>query len=275
MNKKKCRAGILLSFLSLFVASGARAVSVDFTTLDMNFDADGNTLSFDAGGVQAKVRGYHVEVTSGHPGGKIYGPFSTATAIDAPSWLYPYFGRITNKLDGSLSGLMLLSSQNLGQTDIDLGSAVGSPGFDNRSFQSNDIPTFQFALFEFSAPVSVSEVVMGNVSNNPHPFWVAGGNGAPDLGANFLAAFNGYEFRNMAHPDTQFAPIQGVRYLAIGAPPSRYEGMSDTTFGPLTVVGDSQFYIDGLDFTPVPLPAAVWLFGAGLLGLGFAGRARP
>ncbi len=274
MNKKQCRAGILLSFLSLFVASGARAVSVDFTTLDMNLDADGKTLSFDVDGVQAKVRGYHVEVTSGHPGGKIYGPFSTATANETNSWIYPYFGRITNKLKGSLSGLMLLSQQDLRQTDVDKGSGVGSPGFDNRSYQSNDIPTFQFALFEFSVPVSVSEAIMGTVTNYPHPFWVAGGASAPDLGTDFLSAFNGYEFRNVAHPDTQFAPIQGVRYLAIGAPPSRYEGMSDAAFGPLTVVGDSQFYIDGLDFTPVPLPGAVWLFGAGLLGLGFAGRAR-
>jgi len=33
-----------------------------------------------------------------------------------------------------------------------------------------------------------------------------------------------------------------------------------------------SFQVEQVDFTPVPLPAGVWLLGSGLLGLGLAGR---
>lgn len=260
----------------LFLAvSTPYAGMVDLTTIDMTADSDQDTLFFSANGVNGRVRGYHVEITDSHPNGRIYGPFSTTTALDTPSWIYPYFGRIVKKSDGSTTGLMLLSKETLGQTDIDTGSASIEPTFDNRSYQTSTIPTFQFALFEFDTPVDVSQAVIGPLGSGPHPIWVAGSAIAPNLAADFLSAFSGFEFRNVPHTPSHtmdFATLSGIRYLAIGAPPSQYEGLNDaTTFGPLNVVGDSHFYIDGLDITPVPLPPALWLFGSAVLLL-TAGR---
>ena len=268
-----------LCLLAMLATQAARAVPVDFTTLEMTPDSNLDTLLFSAGGVTGQVRGYHVEITDTSPGGKIYGPFSTATALDTPSWIYPYFGRVYKKSDATTTGLMLLSKENLGQTDFDSGSAVIAPGFDNRSYQTTDVPVFQFALFEFSAPVDVSRVVLGNAGNSPRPFWVAGSSKAPDIAAGFLDGFKNFEFRNITSlaewqvNDVAITPLNGIRYLAVGTPPSKYEGISTSTFGPLEVVGDSQFYLNGLDYTPVPLPAAFWLFGSGLLGL--LGLSRP
>jgi hypothetical protein len=44
-------------------------------------------------------------------------------------------------------------------------------------------------------------------------------------------------------------------------------------FGPVSTTGTSDAHFELVSFTAVPVPAAVWLFGSGLLGL--AGIARP
>ena len=282
MNRKTNKTAPCLAVLSVFIslmawATSAGAVVVDFTTLDMTAGPD--SLSFTAGGVNGVARGYHVEIDTGTNAGTIYGPFSTATATDSANFTVPYFGRTLNKSDGSLTGLGLLSLQNFGQTDSDKGGAVQQPGFDNRSLPaSNTTPSFQFALFSFDAPVDVSQVIPGAVSNFPDHMWIAGGSSAPDLNADFLTAFAGYTFINspdpLGPPVHNFSPLTGIRYLAIGAMP--YQGdLGAATYGPLdTVTASSQFYIDGINLTAVPLPPAAWLLASGLLAILGAGRRR-
>jgi len=277
MNKK----GFLLSTVLFFFVltswmTSATAVVVDFTTIDMTAGPD--SLSFSAGGVNGVVSGYHVEVDTGSGAGTIYGPFSTATAVEGTSFAWPYFGRTLNKLDGSLSGLGLLSLQDFGQTDLDKGAAVQQPGFDNRPLPAtNNTPTFQFALFSFDTPVDVSQVITGAISNLPDNLWIAGSTRAPDLNADFLTAFANYSFINspdpLAGPVHDFATLTGIRYLAIGVMPFQGD-LGATTYGPINAVTSSSgFYIDGINLTAVPLPAAVWLFISGLAGLwGFVGR---
>jgi hypothetical protein len=46
------------------------------------------------------------------------------------------------------------------------------------------------------------------------------------------------------------------------------------TLGGSDVSNEYQFYIGALEVTPVPLPAAVWLFGCGLFGLVAVARRR-
>jgi len=53
---------------------------------------------------------------------------------------------------------------------------------------------------------------------------------------------------------------------------TRFEFFNPNAGGGPTVSNNLQFYITSIDVTAVPVPAAVWLFGSGLLGL--AGIAR-
>lgn len=262
-------------FASLFITTTANAVVVDLQTVPMTISP--NSLTFNAGGVTVTAGGYHVEYDSSAGATTIYGPFTTATVNSTPSFLYPGFGRIEQigfpgQPNTVISGLALQANEDLGQTDRDATTGAFQVGLDNR-LGTGSLPSIQFALFSFSAPVNISQVIVDDNSNFGRAIWAAGGSAAPDLTQDFLSAFAGYSFRNS--PDDaadgffthSFTPLQGISYLAVGTPP---DPVLIGDLGPLVSYPTNAthgFFIEGLNLTQVPVPAAVWLFGSGLLGL--------
>ena len=261
MNNKSFLLILILLSAGL---STANAVVVDLKAVSMT--ADLTSWSFMADGVGVTAEGYHVEYDPADGSTTIYGPFSTAIAGSNVNWTRPYFGRTLRTATGEVAtGLGLVSTQNLGQTDDDKPAGGLQPGIDSMTV-GGALPSFQFALFRFDAPVDVSQVILDAVSNYKTSVWVAGGNSAPNLDLDFLSAFSAFSFVNspsLAGPVHSFTPFEGISYLAIGASPGQDIG----NLGPIEALGKAQFYIDGIKVSAVPVPAAVWLFGSGLIGL--------
>jgi len=259
---KTNKRNALFTFILICATIGtANAAVIDFKTVSMT--AAANSLSFIADGVGVTAEGYHVEYDQTDDSTTIYGPFSTGIAINSPNWTIPYFGRWLSTPTGEVaSGLGLLATQDLGQTDTDSGGNGIQPGFDTGTF---GLPSFQFALFRFDAPVDVSQVI---VDNRVSSAWIAGGNTAPDFSQDFLSAFSDFSFINSSASNNNnvrsFSPFEGITYLAIGASP-RASTIGD--LGPINGSGGTQFFIDGINVSAVPVPAAVWLFGSGLIAL--------
>lgn len=227
---------------------------------------ESNAVSVSADGVVARATAYHVEFYDGTS--TIYGPFTTnrVSARDQRQ----IFGTQTASSQFLNPGLGLLSLQNLGQSDPDACCALAQPGFDNRN--TNGIgsrPVLQFALFEFNTPVTVSQVTVDDVSNYGRSVWVAGGSVAPDLSLDLVRAFAGFTVLNLRDDASDglfvhtFSPLNNIRWLAVGTPPSQTGNIGPFTGG----LGGSQFYINQVSATPVPVPAAWWLFGSGLAAI--------
>lgn len=261
MNTDKYISAICGIFFSIFTLS-SHAVVIDLKTVPLTIGT--NSVSFDSNGIAATVSGYHVEYDSSDSSTTIYGPFSTTDSGLSAGWDAPYFGRSLNKVTNVQFGLGLIESEDLGQTDTAL-----TQGFDNTS-NNTVLPGFEFALFSFSAPVTVSEVIVDDVSNFDRDIWVAGGDIAPDLSKDFLTAISGYTVINSSDDSTDgtfihsFTPLVGISYLLIGTPPNEDIG----NLGPVNSTNKSvKLYIDALNVSQVPVPPAVWLFGSGLIGL--------
>ena len=239
-------------------ASTAHGSLVNYVTDPLTIDTDTITTTRD--GITITATAYHVEIMP--TTSIIYGPFPTGREF-----------RYSNDR-GQRHGLGLNAQPvgTLAPTEDDSIGALVQPGFDNMT-RSGNFPTMQFALFAFSQPVDVSQVVLGNITNNAHPIFVAAGASAPNLSTDMVSAFSGYTI--LSNPlSTQgspsrgltynFGPLVSVSYLAIGTSPQ-------SDLGPFLAksgnVRSSQFYINEIGFSSVPLPAAAWLFGSGLIGL--------
>jgi len=271
LMSEKTSATLTLFCLMSWLPS-AQAVVVNFQTVPLTVNS--NSIEFSVDGISATATAYHTEFPDGTTATNItYGPFGTQNnAISCCN--FPWFGRVTSVNTGEvLNGLGMYANQALGQTDDDAGGGLIQPGFDNGP--TSGMESMQFALFEFAAPVNLSQVIVDDVSNFGRSIWVAGGNTAPDFSGDFLSAFSGYTFINSEDDATDgffthnIGPLNNVSYIAIGTPPR----IGD--LGPILDGGNDQFYIEGLNITQVPVPAAVWLFGSGLLGLiGIARRKK-
>jgi hypothetical protein len=281
-------AFVLSVFASLFLATSANAVVVDLQTVPMTIGGD--SLSFETNGISVTARGYHAEYNSGTDAMTVYGPFTASEVGSTPSFSYPAFGRVTQfgLPDTIISGLMLYANQDLGQSNTDDFQGGFQPGFDNALCGPSTsvsgctgplFPSIQFALFSFDTPVNVSDVTVDG-ANFGRAIWAAGGVTAPDLTQDFRTAFGGFDFRSSVDDAGDgffthtFAPLQSIRYLAVGTPfdASLVDAGADLGGVPR---GASliQFNLEGLNISPVPVPPAVWLLGSGLLGLaGFARR---
>lgn len=292
--KNSFPAHALVIFASLLITTSANAFVVDLQTIPMTIGSD--SLSFETNGISVTARGYHAEYNSGADAMPVYGAFTTSEVASTPSFSYPAFGRTTqlggfSTPDTIISGLMLYTLQDLGQSDNDSFQGGFQPGFDNALCGASTsatgctgtvYPSIQFALFSFDTPVNVSQVIVNGVSNFGRAIWAAGGSTTPNLSQDFRTAFAGFDFRS-SDDDAgdgffthSFTPLQSIQYLAVGTPfdASLVDVNADLGDVPR---GESliQFYLEGLNITPVPVPAAVWLFGSGLLGLiGTARRRR-
>ena len=260
-----CFKKYILTTAFCLSASTAHSALVNYVTDPLTINTD--SIITTSGGVTITATAHHVEITP--TTSIIYGPFPTG-------------GQFTNADGfGTRRGLGLNAEPvgSITPTEDDSGGATIQPGFDNLT-RTGDFPTMQFALFEFSQPVDVSQVVLGPVSNLSHPIFVAAGASAPDLSTDLISAFSGYSILsnplNINGTESgnsliyNFSSLNSASFLAIGTPPR-------SDLGPFlpSIVISSQFQINEIGFSAVPTPAAVWLFGSGLLGLiGIARRKR-
>ena len=261
MNFKK----YILTTAICLSASTAHSALVNYVTEPLTINAD--SIITTSGGVTITATAHHVEITP--TTSIIYGPFPTG-------------GQFTNADGfGTRRGLGLNAEPvgSITPTEDDSGGATIQPGFDSLT-RTGDFPTMQFALFEFSQPVDVSQIVLGSISNFSHRIFVAAGDSAPDLSTDLISALSGYSI--LSNPlSTQggatngliynFSSLNSASFLAIGTSPRSGD------LGPFLSIstGVSQFYINEIGFSAVPVPAATWLFGSGLIGLiGIARRKK-
>jgi hypothetical protein len=237
-------AGVLMA---VSTPGAARALTFDFVNQPLTIGPD--SISVTTNGVTATVRAYHVEFEG--ETSTIHGPFTTGTVNGRQ-----IFGTQTS--GSSNPGLGLTSAQDLGQQDDDLPSGGIQPGFDNfpsLASSASPRPSIQFVLIAFDAPVDVSKVFVDDVSNFDRDLWVAGGSVAPNLAADLVTAFNGYDVVNSGDdasdgPFTHVVgPLTNVRFLAIGtALPATVGDLGPFAQGEPT--GSAQFYIDAVEFEP-------------------------
>jgi hypothetical protein len=152
-------------------------------------------------------------------------------------------------------GLSVEPTGSLIPTETDTGTALFQPLFDN-NMRVGTGDEIQFAVFEYSESVSVSQIIV-DTSNGTGDIWVAGGVGAvPDLTTDFLATLTNLgvtiSLDNMSGAEFvhNLTGFDNVDFLLVGTTPR------DNTYGPLPANGPSNFGILRMT-TVVPIPAAV------------------
>ncbi len=268
MRKSRLLCAVCAYALSFWVAT-TNAATFDWTTANTNVVRGASSFSLTVDGITATARAYVAEWDGSEY--DIFGVFPTNTSFT------------TFNADGFLrgaEGLMLEEGQSPVTGIVGLGGEEACPGggcaFDNGSYTSpnNDILKFNFALVTFDQAVDLETSMNLRQSNIDHDFWLASSDTAPNLGLDFMSAFAG--FTTTVHdPLAGFQGATGLsgthqnlQYLAIGAPLHAVAGSFPGFDQPDTFVNDT-FAITSqtVQLTTVPIPAAVWLFGSGLLGL--------
>jgi hypothetical protein len=155
-------------------------------------------------------------------------------------------------------GLLARSIDGITITGTDNAVTVVAPGFDNAHFFDSSVPEIEFAVFHFSQPVDINDIIVDDVVNADRSIWAAGGNVAPNLSGNLLNAFPGYHIVNSSDDagDGIFvhhlSGFSSLTYLAVGALP---QGTGNT--GPFQNTGRlSEFWITGLNVSLPPQAGA-------------------
>jgi len=89
-------------------------------------------------------------------------------------------------------------------------------------------------------------------------------------GGGTITLFNDYNFVLGMSWDGGSTWYEDSSYLLSGGSPDSYQINFDGFNAGLEVMGSTL----GVDLQPVPIPAAVWLFGSGLMGLAAIARRR-
>lgn len=274
MNMKKIRLlGAVCACTLPFSITTTNAATFDWSDTNTNVVRGTSSFSLTVGGITATVQAYVAE----WDGSKysIFGAFPTNTAFTAAN------------ADGFLRGAGGLLLEEGPFTGIALGGEEvcngGGCGFDNGPYTppNQDILKFNFALVTFDQAVDLETSMNSRQSNFDHDFWLATNNIAPNLGLGFISAFTG--FTTTVHdPLASFQGATGLSgthqnllYLAIGAPlhalAGSFPGFDNPDVFPRDTFAITSFTVQP---TVVPIPAAVWLFGSGILGLIGVARRR-
>jgi hypothetical protein len=217
-------------FMVIAVAPHLNAATIDFEADTVTTNPD-NIQFTSSDGVVVTVSGWQAEFpTTATTNPNVWGPFPTTSVASSDRQIFGNFTR--NQLLQLSIGLSVEPTGSLNPTETDTGSTAISPLFDNQ-MRSGTGDEIQFALFEYSESVSVSQIIADTSVANSH-VWLAGGLGAvPDFSTDFLATLtalgvqislddkSGSEF---AHDLTGFNDID---FLLVGTTPF------DNTYGPL------------------------------------------
>ncbi|MGE3739797.1 MAG: hypothetical protein AB7I59_09890 [Geminicoccaceae bacterium] len=239
------------------MAMAGAAATVDAATLSWTPGTPGIAVEAKAlrqtvAGVTVRVRGYVAEDQGSTV--RVFGPFPTSRGerglrvlgID-PRNLGPAGGEGLGLLAQPIAGIATAGS--------DLGPGVVAPGFNNKFYLSGDRTArkIDFAVFEFSRPVTVNGVTVDQVSNADRDAWLAAGSTAPIFAKGLANALGAFRVKNS--PDVQGGAFfthrlraRNVRYLMVGARPNGF------AIGPVTgdhpSLGGDAFFIQSVVFTP-------------------------
>ena len=273
MNKSHL-LGIVSACSLSFSITATNAATFDWTDTNSNVVRGTSSFSLTVDGINATVQAYVAEWDGSEY--DIFGAFptnTTFTTFNADGFLRGGEGLLLE--EGPSAGIALSGEE---------ACAGGGCGFDNGSYTSpnQDILKFNFALITFDQAVDLQTSMNFRQSNFDHDFWLASSSSAPDLSLNFTSAFSGFT-TTMHDPLASFQGAtnlsgthQNLQYLAIGAPLHALAGSFPGFDQPDNAANDT-FAITSqtVQLTTVPVPAAVWLFGSGLIGLvGFAKRKK-
>jgi hypothetical protein len=261
-------------FIGIAVAPNLNAATIDFEADTVTTNPD-NIQFTSSDGVVVTVSGWQAEfptTTTTIP--NVWGPFPTTSVATSDRQIFGNFTR--NQLMQLSIGLSVETTGSLTPTETDTVAPNFQPLFDNNMLDGTG-DEIQFALFEYSESVSVSQIIADTSVNNSH-IWLAGGLGAvPDFSIDFLATLtslgvtisldtmSGPEF---AHNLTGF---NNVDFLLVGTNPF------ENTYGPLPGGATSNFGFSRMTLGPaiIPIPATAWLFGSALGLLAWLRRNKP
>jgi len=254
-----------LALLELLIAPPLFAGTFSWTPGNAGIVVNADSLELTVDGVTATVQAFTAEINATGADADVLGPWPTqAGAFD------PGFGVDVRGLGSEQLGLLADPLPGVPANGSDFFSGGAAPGFASFYSSPADAPSaFHFALFSFDQPVDIPGVTVDDVSNFERDIWMATGVAAPDFTGGFLSGISGFDIVNSSDdlgdgPFTHNLAATGISYLFVGAPP-------EAGLGSLTP-GSSQFFIDSFEATPVPVPAAVWLFGSALGWLGWMRR---
>ena len=256
-------------FIGIAVAPNLNAATIDFETDTVTTNPD-NIQFTSSEGFVVTVSGWQAEfptTTTTIP--NVWGPFPTTEVASGSG--RQIFGNFTRNavVQGSI-GLSVEPTGSLTPTETDTGTALFQPLFDN-NMKGGTGDEIQFALFEFSQSVNVSQIIADTSVNNSH-IWLAGGSGAvPDFSTDLLATLTSLgvtiSLDTMSGPEFahNLSGFNGVDYLLVGTNPF------ENTYGPLPGGARSNFGFSRMTAT-IPIPATAWLFGSALGLLGWLRR---
>ena len=256
-------------FIGIAVAPNLNAATIDFETDTVTTNPD-NIQFTSSEGFVVTVSGWQAEfptTTTTIP--NVWGPFPTTEVASGSG--RQIFGNFTRNavVQGSI-GLSVEPTGALNPTEDDTGTAQFQPLFDN-NMKGGTGDEIQFALFEFSQSVNVSQII-ADTSVSTSDIWLAGGSGAvPDFSTDLLATLTNLgvtiSLDNMGGPEFahNLSGFDGVDFLLVGTTPR------DNAYGPLPAEGASNFGFSRMTAV-IPIPATVWLFGSALGLLGWLRR---
>ena len=163
------------------------------------------------------------------------------------------------KVSAMTMGVMLITSGNaLAATVYDKVELFQTETFFTDSFEISDAGVYKATLTDFNFPAPMSDTGM-NVTTT-----------TDSLGS--LMAPGSFMFN--ATPGTYFVSFFGTAGTADIFTPRQSEGCFSRKSHHRCFPPQTQLGMYGIDISAVPVPAAVWLFGSGLIGLTLVARRK-